>query len=277
MTDTSIGFTTDLFAGRTALVAGASSGIGAVIARQLAACGARVALLARDEQALLQVRKEITDAGGEAVVTPADMRDGVALDLAVRRCERELGTVDLLVHGAAHARGQVFLCDQSEEEWSRTLDINLTGAFRICKRVVPGMMERRSGGIVIVSSVAGKRGLPANTAYCASKFGLLGLTQALAAELGVFDIRVNAVCPGLTRSPGTTDPARYGNDFMASLARHHGPADLTWARYLNRAVRSTVLRRLVEPEEVAHQVLYLLSDLSGGMTGQAIDVNAGAL
>ncbi len=138
-------------------------------------------------------------------------------------------------------------------------------------------LEERRGTVVTVASTLGLKGVSDATAYCASKFGLNGLTQALAAELGVFNIRVNAVCPGLTDSPAATDGGRYGDAFMASLARHHGPADLTWERYLRRAVRSTVLRRLVRPEEVATQVLYLLSDMSGGMTGQAVNVDAGAL
>ncbi|WP_245641150.1 SDR family NAD(P)-dependent oxidoreductase [Streptomyces megasporus] len=271
------GFAADLFAGRTALVTGASSGIGEVIARMLAAHGARVALLARNEESLRRIAKEIAEAGGHAVPTPADLTDTTAVRAAVAEAARELGPLDHLVHCAGEARDQAFLCDLPEEQWTRTLETNLTGAFRVCREVVPGMMERRSGGIVIVSSIAGKRGLPANTAYCASKFGLNGLTQALAAELGVFNIRVNAVCPGLTDSPAATDGGRYGDAFMASLARHHGPADLTWERYLRRAVRSTVLRRLVRPEEVATQVLYLLSDMSGGMTGQAVNVDAGAL
>ncbi len=139
------------------------------------------------------------------------------------------------------------------------------------------MMERREGNIVMVSSIAGKRGLPANTSYCASKFGSNGMTQALASELGAFGVRVNAVCPGLTDSPAATDGGRYGDAFMAAIAKHHGPPDLTWERYLKRAVNSTILRRLVRPEEIAAQVLFLLSDLSGGMTGQAVNVDAGAL
>jgi NAD(P)-dependent dehydrogenase (short-subunit alcohol dehydrogenase family) len=265
------------FDGRTALVTGAGSGIGAVIATRLARAGAAVALLGRDTPALEAVRAGILAAGGTAEVTPGDVRDGQALAGAVARCEDSLGPVDILVHSAAWARGQVFLCDQTEQGWLDTVDTNLNGAFRICRLVVPGMMERRRGGIVLVSSIAGKRGLPANTAYCASKAGLNGLTQALAAELGPFDVRVNAVCPGLTRSPGTTDPERYGSDFMASLGRHHGPPDLDWDRYVRSAVRGTALRRLVEPDEVADLTLFLLSPASGGITGQAMSVDAGAL
>jgi NAD(P)-dependent dehydrogenase (short-subunit alcohol dehydrogenase family) len=271
------GFAPSLFAGQTALVTGASSGIGEVISHMLAATGARVAILGRNEESLRRVAKSIEEAGGVAIPVVADLTDAETVTAAVAEVEENLGPVDLLVHCAGEARNQAFLCDLDEAHWQRTLDVNLTGAFRICRSVVPSMMARRRGGIVLVSSIAGKRGLPANTAYCASKFGLNGLTQALAAELGAFGIRVNAVCPGLTDSPATTDSDRYGDSFMASLAKHHGPPDLTWERFLRRAVSSTILRRLVRPEEVAAQVLYLLSDMSSGTTGQAVNVDAGAL
>lgn len=271
------GFASGLLAGRTVLVTGASSGIGELTARRLAAAGARTILLARSEQELRTLAKDITEAGGAAAAAPADLADAAALERAVRGAEELLGPVDLLAHAAGWAHGQVFLCEQSEQQWTGTIDVNLNGAFRICRLVVPGMMERRSGGIVLITSIAGSRGLPSNTAYCAAKFGLHGLMHALAAELGPYDVRVNAVAPGLTRAPGTTDPTRYADEFMASLARHHGPADLDWSRYLTRAVRSTALRRLVEPDEVSNAVLYLLSDLSTGVTGQILGVDAGVL
>ncbi|MDX3072650.1 SDR family NAD(P)-dependent oxidoreductase [Streptomyces sp. NPDC088354] len=271
------GFAPTLLAGRTTLVTGASSGIGAVLAAALAAHGSQVALLARNEKQLRLLAEDIEAAGGRAVAVPADLTDAEGVRSAVRTAEEALGPVDQLVHCAGEARNQAFLCDQDEAQWTATLDSNLVGAFRVARAVVPGMMERRRGGVVMVSSVAGKRGLPANTSYCAAKFGLNGMTQALAAELGAFGIRVNAVCPGLTDSPAATDGDRYGDAFMAAVAKHHGPPDLTWERYLRRAVGSTILRRLVRPEEVASQVLFMLSDLSGGMTGQAVNVDAGAL
>ncbi|MDQ1104105.1 NAD(P)-dependent dehydrogenase (short-subunit alcohol dehydrogenase family) [Nocardioides zeae] len=266
-----------LMAGRTVLVTGASSGIGEVVARTLAAQGAQVGLLARNESELRRVAGDVSTDGGTAWAAPADLRDTAAVGRAVTEVAEALGPVDGLVHCAAEARDQAFLCDLPEEVWDRTLDINLTGAYRVCRAVVPTMMQRRSGGIVLVTSIAGSRGLPANTAYCASKFGLTGLMQSLAAELGAFGVRVNAVSPGLVESPASTDADRYGDAFMASLARHHGPADLTWERYLRRAVNGTILRRMVQPQEVANHVLFLLSDLSDGATGQSVAVDGGVL
>ncbi|MDA3648114.1 SDR family oxidoreductase [Saccharopolyspora indica] len=269
--------TVDLFGGRTALVTGAGSGIGAVLAQRLARHGAAVGLLGRGEAALAEVAEAISGAGGRALVLPADVQDHETLERAVETCAAELGPVDLLVSNAGSGEHQVFLCEQTEADWQRTIDVNLTGAFRICRLVVPGMIERRSGGIVLMSSVAGNRGLPANTAYCAAKSGLHGLARALACELGPYGIRVNAVCPGLTDSPGLTDESRYGRDFIASLARHHGPPDLTWERYVRRAARNTALGRLLDPDEVARLSTYLLSELSAGITGQAVGIDGGAL
>ena len=266
-----------LLHGRTALVTGASSGIGRETSLVLARQGAAVGLLSRDKEALDAVHEEIVAEGGRSVVVPADLRDGKAVREAVAGCEETLGPVELLVSNAGDGMNQVFLCDQTEENWQRTIDINLTGAFRVCRQVVPGMMERQSGSIVFLSSIAGKRGIPANTAYCASKFGLHGLTESLAWELGPFGVRVNAVCPGLTNSPGLNEEERYGGDFVASLVRHHGPENLTWKRYVDRAVRNTALRRVLEAEEVAMLTMYLLSDLSTGITGQAIGIDGGAL
>ncbi|MFJ9688119.1 SDR family NAD(P)-dependent oxidoreductase [Streptomyces bacillaris] len=271
------GFAPTLLEGRTTFLTGASSGIGAVLATMLAAHGSRVALMARSEKELRLLAERIEADGGRAVAVPGDLTDAESVRASVREAEELLGPIDRLVHCAGEARNQAFLCDQDEDQWMATLDINLLGAFRVARAVVPGMMERREGNIVMVSSIAGKRGLPANTSYCASKFGLNGMTQALASELGAFGVRVNAVCPGLTDSPAATDGERYGDPFMAAIAKHHGPPDLTWERYLKRAVNSTILRRLVRPEEIAAQVLFLLSDLSGGMTGQAVNVDAGAL
>ncbi|WP_207782187.1 SDR family NAD(P)-dependent oxidoreductase [Phytoactinopolyspora limicola] len=263
--------------GRTALVTGASSGIGAETARVIAGEGAAVALLSRNEPALEAVRKEIADAGGRACVAPADLRDPDAVESAVARCVDRFGPVDLLVSNAGYGMRQAFLVDQTEENWQHTLDVNLTGAFRVCRLVVPTMMERASGSIVIVSSVAGRRGIPANTAYCASKFGLRGLAESLALELGPFGVRVNAVLPGLVDTPGLDEGERYGRDFIASLAEHHGLDGLTWERYVRHAVRNTALRRLLSATEVAHLIAYLLSDFSSGITGQSVGIDGGAI
>lgn len=268
---------TKRFDGRVALVAGASSGIGEVVARSLARGGAQVALMARSEHILRDIADGIQSEGGNAIAAPADLCDGASVDAAVTAVREALGAPDLLVNCAVDGTGQVFLQDQSNEAWARGFDVNVGGAFRLCRAVVEGMVDRGRGGIVLVSSVAGLRGLPSNTGYCASKHALIGLVRSLSMEVGPFGVRVNAVCPGLVDSPGTTDAQRYSDAFMASLAKNHGPADLTWERYLARAVRSTALRRLITPDEVASTIRFLLSDDSDGITGQSIVIDGGAM
>lgn len=264
------------FVGSTALIGGASSGIGAVVARRLAAEGAKVALLSRRENVLDTLAESIRADGGTALVIPADLTSMSEVQTAVERTFESFGPVDHLVNCAVDATNQVFLEEQSEQQWMRTLDVTLNGAFRLCRAVVPRMVDRRHGSIVLVSSVAGLRGLPANTSYCAAKHGVLGLGKALAMELGPAGVRVNSVCPGIVDAPGTTDISRYAGSFMASLAKHHGPADLTWDRYLRRAVASTALRRLIDPSEVASVIAFLLSDDADGITGQSIVIDGGA-
>lgn len=268
---------TRLLGGKTAVVTGSSSGIGAVIARELAQQGARVGLLARNGERLAEVRRTIHEGGGEAVVAPADVTDMSSLEGAVGIVRRAYGPIDLLVSNAGAAPGEVFLCEQNEEQWRRTVDVNLTGGFRIARLVVKEMMDRRSGSIVFISSVVGKRGLCGNAAYSAAKFGLLGLMEALTWEMGRYNVRVNAVCPGLTDTTALHDPTKYGASFVDSLRRHHGPPDLTWERYLRAAIRGTALGRLISPAEVARLTVFLLSPLAEGITGQAINIDGGGL
>jgi hypothetical protein len=269
--------TNSLLKNRSVLVVGASSGIGAEVSMELARAGANVGLVARDKVALEKVVSGIRKAGGSAIASPADVCSSQSVNAAVQRVKQYFGDIDGVVYSAVQATNQVFLCEQTEFAWEKTLDVNLNGAFRTCRSVVPGMMERNSGSIVIISSIAGRRGLPSNTAYCASKFGLHGLVQALAAEVGPYGVRVNAVCPGIVEAPGSTDPTKYGTDFMESLAKFHGPKNLTWDRYLERAQKSVALRRMVTPKEVSNQILFLLSDLASGITGQQVGVDGGAI
>jgi putative beta-ketoacyl reductase len=263
------------FEGKTVLVSGASSGIGAYAAKKLAAEGAKVGLMARNFKALHAVAHEIKRAGGRAVPVAADLCSSDQINSGVDELVERFGPVQHLIHCAADATNQVFMVDQLEENWCHTIDVNLNGAFRLCHSVVGGMVDRKEGTIVLVSSVAGLRGIASNTSYCAAKHGLIGLGRSLAMELGAFGIRVNSICPGIVDAPGTNDMTRYGEAFMNSLRKHHGPANLTWDRYLHRAINSTAMRRLISIKEVVNLSLFLLSHESEGITGQAISVDGG--
>jgi NAD(P)-dependent dehydrogenase (short-subunit alcohol dehydrogenase family) len=127
-----------------------------------------------------------------------------------------------------------------------------------------------------MSSVAGKRGVPANTAYCASKFGINGLTKALATEVGRSGVRINNVCPGLTDTEMVRDENLYGRDFMDSVRKHFGPEDLTWERFWKSTVRATNMGRLVDPDEVSDMTLFLLSDSARSISGESFSVDGGS-
>jgi len=194
---------------KVALVTGGGSGIGAGIARVLAAAGARVAVADLNEDAAATVA-----AGLPGLGVHLDVTDRASTDVAVTRVEQALGPVDVLVNNAGISIVAPFT-DITDPDWDRLLNVNLRGVLIVTQRVLPSMLKRRSGRIINISSMAGKEGLPNLACYCATKFGVIGLTQALAREVADRDVTVNAVCPGVVRTPlwddpDTRDPARAG-------------------------------------------------------------------
>lgn len=203
--------------GKVALITGASRGVGLATALALVRAGVAVGLVARDAARLEEARGQVELAGGRAVAVAADVTDADSLGRAVEQTVAELGGVDVLIANAGLGRyGPV--AEMPVDEWRRVIETNLTGAFLAVRAALPGIRRRGGGHIVAISSGAGKRGYPNMTAYCASKFGLQGFMDALAAELASEPIKVTTIVPGsiLTDFGVRTreDRARSGDKFL---------------------------------------------------------------
>jgi 3-oxoacyl-[acyl-carrier protein] reductase len=240
--------------GRVALVTGASRGIGRSIALELARAGAAIGVNYRaDADAAATVVSEIAAAGGRAVALQADVSDPDAAKQLVEACERDLGELDVLVCNAGVTRDGL-IARLSPEAWTTVIDTNLAGPFFLCQAVSRRMMRRRSGSIVLMSSVVGVHGNAGQTNYAASKAGLIGLGKSLARELGSRNIRVNVIAPGYIATELTG---------VLSEELRQGILD------------QTPLGRLGESEDVARAVRFLSSDASSFVTGAVLGVDGG--
>lgn len=246
---------------RTALVTGASSGIGAATAHRLSREGHRVALLGRDRSAL---EHEAAALAGPSLVVPADVTDPEQLDAAFAATETHWGPVEVLV-AAAGAGTAATVAETSDEDWQRMLDLNLTAPFRCLRRALPAMLEQGWGRVVVVASVAAKRGEARVAAYAASKHGVLGLVRSAAAEVARSGVTVNAVCPGYVDTPMTDVSV------AAVAARTGRSTDEARAKLAGRQP----IGRLISPDEVADVVAMLVGN--GGINGQGVNVDGGAV
>jgi 3-oxoacyl-[acyl-carrier protein] reductase len=242
---------------RFALVTGASRGIGRAIAVDLAARGHDVALLGRDTMALTETAAAVEAArpGARAVVRTVDVTDSAALDGAVAAVLADFGRLDTVVANAGQSRDGLILRFKPAD-LDRLIDVNLKSAFALSAAVAKPMIKQRGGSIVFVSSIVGISGNAGQTAYAATKAGLLGLTRSLAKELGSRNVRVNAVAPGLIETAMTAE--------MPDAAR---------AAFLG----GIALGRPGTPEDVAGVVTFLASDAARYVTGQTIVVDGGGL
>ena len=231
--------------GRTALVTGGSRGIGRAIAAELASAGAQVVIGYRSGAD--EAQEVATEIGGRAV--QAD----VASAEDAKRLVDEAGDVEILVNNAGVTRDGL-LARMSDEDWDVVLDTNLRGTFNTCRAVTRGMMKRRSGAIVNVSSIVGVHGNPGQTNYSASKAGIIGFTKALARELGSRGVRANVVAPG----------------YISTRLTNELPEELKQAM-----LTSTPLGRFGDPEDVAGAVRFLCSDAAAFVTGEVLLVDGG--
>jgi meso-butanediol dehydrogenase/(S,S)-butanediol dehydrogenase/diacetyl reductase len=243
-------------------VTGGASGIGLEVARHLLSAGATVALLDVDESRL---KAAAAGLGGQVVLAPADVRSPLEVRQAVERAQAELGGLDTLVvcAGIIHVKP---LAAVSESDWDATLDVNLKGAFLCCQAAAPALTASGRGRIVTISSDAGRRGVPLLLAYSASKFGLIGLTEALAAELAPA-VTVNTVCPVGVASTG------MGQQLLAWKAARTGRSP---HEVLSGIAHRLPLGRNGSAADVAEAVLFFVSESASFLTGVALDVDGGA-
>ena len=239
--------------GKTALVTGASRGIGEAIARALASRGARVVAAARSTAPLEQLAAALRAGGGEAVALQLDLAAPERIPEALGSLEPPFADVDILVNNAGITADGLIL-RMSLEQWRSVLDTNLTGAFALTKAVSKGMVRRRFGRVISISSVVGLMGNPGQCNYAAAKAGLVGFSKSLARELGSRGITVNVVAPGYVETAMT--------------------AELS-AEVKQRMLHGIPLDRLGRSEDVAAAVCYLASDEAGYVTGEVLNVSGG--
>lgn len=241
--------------GQTALVTGAARGIGEAIARRLAAAGARVAVSDIDLEGARLVAASINvKAGPQAMAVFLDVTHYGSVTAAVAEVLDRTGRLDILVNNAGIAGRAAPLWEQTDEDWHRVIAINMTGVFYCCRAVIPHMRERRYGRIVNIASIAGKEGNPNMTAYSASKAGVIGFTKALAKEVALDGICVNAVTPAVVQTP---------------ILEQLTPAQI---EYMTSRIP---MRRTGTPEEIAAVVHFLASPDCSFVTGQVYDASGG--
>ncbi len=251
---------------KIALVTGGGKGIGQAIALALAQQGIRVAVAARTAADVERVAHEIRERGGDAIAVVCDVTEPVSVASAVAQIQRAYGDISILVNNAGASGSHKFL-DHDDMLWHQMIDANLNSAYYVTKAIAPMMVQANWGRIINIASMAAKVGGKYIAAYTAAKHGVLGLTRALAAEFAPYNITVNAICPGYVDTPMT-------NRSVANIAAHTKMSEPEARAVLER---TSPQNRLITPGEVAAVAVMLVGDEARGITGQAINVDGGAV
>jgi len=253
---------------KVALITGAARGIGRGIAERFGQEGALVAICDIDLDTASDAALGITERhGAKTLAVEVDVSRRAGVLHMIRKVETEFGRIDILVNNAGISRIVPYL-EMEETLWDTTIGVNLKGTHLCCQAVLPGMVNRCEGKIINMSSQSGKKGNAQYAAYCASKFGIIGLTQSLAQEFAPKKININAICPGVVWTDLWKSP-----EMLNRYAEKRGLAPEEVKEYCERQIP---LGRLCLAEDVANVAVFLASDESGYLTGQAINVTGGA-
>ena len=239
--------------GQTALVTGASRGIGKAIALTLGKAGAKVACIARNEEKLKETADEIAAAGGTAAIYSCDVTDSAAVEKVFEAVLEQWEQIDIIVNNAGITR-DTLIPRMSDEEWDDVITTNLRSVFLFTRAGIQAMMRKRYGRIINISSVSGIMGNPGQANYSASKAGIIGLTQTVSREIAGRKVTVNAICPGFIATEMT--------DAMGPVVQ-------------DEVKKRVPAKRLGEADEIADAVLYLASDSGAYITGQILTVDGG--
>ena len=255
---------------KVAVITGAGRGIGRRVALALAEEGADVVLTARTLEQLERVAREVESMGRRALSVPCDVSLPKEVQNMAKRVQEQFERLDVLVVNAGISKRSRFL-DYDDETWFEVIRVNLFGAYLCTKALLPLMQQIGEGRIIMMASSAAKLPVPFNSAYSASKHGLLGLAKSLASEValtGYPKITVNAVCPFFVNTDMFTGPDGY----VAEISKATGVPE---AKVMEKAIGQSLQQRVLEPEEIASLVVYLASDEARGITGQAINICGG--
>ena len=251
--------------GKVAIVTGGAGGIGTAVIEGFAKEGANVVIADIDLDAAQKLADKVGNSGGvKALAVKTDVSKKADVDNVVALSVKEFGKIDILVNTAAIDQ-KINFVDIEEEDWDRLFNINAKGTYLFMRAVLPHMMAVRYGKVINFSSIVGKEGIETFSHYSASKFAVTGLTQAVAKEMAEYDINVNAVCPGIVRT-------HLWEHLLDTMHEETGePREQLFAKWVQRIA----LNRPQTPEDIAAVVLFLSSDISKNITGEAININGG--